>query len=57
MTDISKRGLLQSGGLMTAGALLGCATSGTAASRRLYVAGPTCPSSGRMKRSVRRIYH
>ncbi|MEO6017746.1 MAG: FAA hydrolase family protein, partial [Polaromonas sp.] len=30
-TDLSKRGLLQSGALMTAGALVGCATPGTAA--------------------------
>ena len=29
--DITKRGLLQSGALMTAGALIGCATPGTAA--------------------------
>ena len=30
-TDLSKRGLLQSGALMTAGAVIGCATPGTAA--------------------------
>jgi 2-keto-4-pentenoate hydratase/2-oxohepta-3-ene-1,7-dioic acid hydratase in catechol pathway len=32
MTSISKRGLLQSGGLLTAGAVLGCATPGVAQS-------------------------
>ena len=31
MTNMSKRGLLQSGALMTAGAVVGCATPGVAA--------------------------
>ncbi len=33
MTDFSKRGLLQTGGLMAAGAVVGCATPGVAQSR------------------------
>jgi len=60
MTDISKRGLLQSGGLMTAGALLGCATPGTAQSNiktPFAVAGIYLPIVGSDEMfPVRRIY-
>jgi 2-keto-4-pentenoate hydratase/2-oxohepta-3-ene-1,7-dioic acid hydratase in catechol pathway len=60
MTDISKRGLLQSGGLMTAGALLGCATPGTAQNTvktPFAVAATTLPIVGSDELfPVRRIY-
>jgi len=60
MTDISKRGLLQSGGLMTAGALLGCAAPGTAQNTvktPFAVAATTLPIVGSEEVfPVRRIY-
>lgn len=59
-TDISKRGLLQSGALMTAGAVVGCATPGTAANAPatpFSVANTYVPIAGSAEMfPVRRIY-
>lgn len=60
ITDISKRGLLQSGVLMTAGAMVGCATPGTAANTPatpFTVPGTYVPIAGSSEMfPVRRIY-
>lgn len=59
-TDMSKRGLLQSGALMTAGALVGCAIPGTAANAPatpFRVAETYVPIAGSAEMfPVRRIY-
>jgi|GEM_PF-5966417 len=60
ITDMSKRGLLQSGVLMTAGAVVGCATPGTAANTPttpFTVPGTYVPIAGSSEMfPVRRIY-
>jgi 2-keto-4-pentenoate hydratase/2-oxohepta-3-ene-1,7-dioic acid hydratase in catechol pathway len=60
MTDLSKRGLLQTGGLMTVGAVVGCAAPGAAQSRvktPFEVPGTTIPIVGSDEVfPVRRIY-
>lgn len=60
MTDMTKRGLLQSGALMTAGAVVGCATPGIAANAPatpFTVADTYVPIAGSTEMfPVRRIY-
>jgi len=59
MTEISRRGMLQAAGLMTVGAMTGCASSRSGGNEQALfsVAQPTIPIVGRTDRfPVRRIY-
>ena len=61
MTKINRRGMLQAAGLMTIGAVTGCATSGNTSGKAggttFTVAQPTIPIVGSSEQfPVRRIY-